>query len=141
MPNFATQNDIELIKTALKATSLGVVANNLYALNFVDCKMLGGQFLNVYNSYTLLALNELHKFEAMFVEELDNNDIDNIKTNVPLLKREKSYMTLLHCPFKQNMDCDCSDCKYNNATFTINSGKKFSIKRKKTVSCVFMLKD
>ena len=59
-----------------------------------------------------------------------------------ILKREKSYMTLLHCPFKQNLNCVCKNCKFSDfATFKINSGKKFKIERKKTASCVFYLKD
>ncbi len=141
LPNFATGQDIKLIERALSETSLGVVANNLYALNF-DCKMIGGQFLNVYNSYTLAALEELAKFEAVFVEELATVEMEGLQTSIPLIKRERSYMTLLHCPFKQNLECDCKNCGYNpKATYTINSGKRFSIKRKKTASCVFMLKD
>jgi len=141
VPNFANEQDVNLIKTALGGTNLGVVVNNLYAFTF-DCKMIGGQFLNIYNSYTLIALNELRHLSAVFVEELKYKDIDNLRTNIPIIKREKSYMTLIHCPFKQNMNCDCYNCAYNSdATFTINSGKKFKIVRKKTSSCVFMLKD
>ena len=132
--------DINLIRKALKDSSLGVVANNLYALNF-DCKMIGGQFLNVYNSFTLHVLQQLHPMQAVFVEELSGSEISNLQTNVPLLKREKVYMTLLHCPYKQNMGCSCANCKYDSATYTINSGKKFKIKRKKTSTCVFLLKD
>ena len=141
LPNFATKQDIEMINKTLSQTSLGVVANNIYALGF-NCKKIGGQFLNVYNSFTVRALSELCEFDALFVEELRKEQINNLKTNLPLLTREKVYMTLLHCPFKQNMGCDCSSCAYTNkATFTINSGKKFKIKRKKTASCVFLLKD
>jgi len=141
LPNFANGKDIDLIKQSLIGTDLGIVANNLYAFVF-DCKMIGGQFLNVYNSYTLSVLNNLHLMDAVFVEELNDKDITNLQTDIPTLKREKSYMTLIHCPFKQNVGCDCSNCGYTDgASFTINSGKKFKITRKKTSSCVFMLKD
>lgn len=141
LPNFATIKDIVLINKALSKTSLGVVANNLYAIDF-DCNKIGGQFLNVYNSFTLFALNCLSKFEAMFVEELDNSEIDKLMTDLPIIKREKVYMTLLHCPFKQNVQCQCNNCGFSkNASYTINSGKKFKISRKKTASCIFLLKD
>lgn len=139
-PNFAIESDIKLIENAIKQTDLGVVANNLYALKF-DCKMIGGQFLNVYNSYTIKVLNELHKLDACFVEELDESEIMDIQTDIPLIKRERAYMTLLHCPFKQHLGCDCSSCGYGEAEFVINSGKHFKVKRKKTATCVFMLKD
>lgn len=140
LPNFATIKDIELIKMALSKTGLGVVANNLYALNF-DVDMIGGQFLNVYNSYTLHALKGLHSFNAVFVEELTKQDIMKLQTDLPITKREPVYMTLIHCPYKQNLKYDCGNCKYAEGSFTINSGKKFKICRKKTVSCVFLLKD
>ena len=104
--------------------------------------MIGGQYLNVYNSYTVFALQNLHILDAIFVEELDDNLVKKMNTNLPILKREKSYMTLLHCPFKQNLNCECKNCKFNDsATIKINSGKKFKIERKKTSSCVFYLKD
>ena len=140
IPNFATMQDINLIKLALDKTNLGVVANNLYALTF-DCKMIGGQFLNIYNSFALLSLTKLHKFEAMFVEELTEAEMSELQTNIPLVKRERVYMTLLHCPYKQHLKCNCSTCKYDDATYTINSGKKFNVKRRKTATCVFLLKD
>ena len=140
IPNFATLQDIELIKNALAKTNLGVVANNIYALSF-DCKMIGGQFLNIYNSFTIYALNLLHKFKAIFVGELDDQQISKLSCNIPVLKRERVYMTLLHCPYKQNLNCDCANCKYTKESYTINSGKKFNIERKKTSSCVFLLKD
>ena len=141
LPNFATEQDIKLITKALQNTNLGVVANNLYALNF-DCKMIGGQFLNVYNSYTIKALQQLHALDTIFVEELSDGEVEDLQTDVCLLRRECVYMTLLHCPFKQNAKCDCATCTYSpNAKLTINSGKKFSIKRKKTASCIFLLKD
>ena len=140
LPNFATQQDLIKIHNALTDTSLGVVANNIYALGF-DCKMIGGQFLNIYNSFTIQVLNMLHPLDAMFVEELTDVELQQLTTSVPLLRRERVYMTLLHCPFKQNVGCNCGDCKYNEASYTINSGKKFKVKRKKTTSCVFLLKD
>lgn len=141
LPNFATDKDLTLINETLSKTHLGVIANNLFAFT-LDYKMIGGQFLNVYNSYTLMVLNNLHKLDAVFVEELTDVEIKELKTELSLLRRERVYMTLLHCPFKQNMGCNCASCAYNNnAQLTINSGKKFAIKRKKTSSCVFLLKD
>lgn len=141
LPNFATEQDVIKIEEVLAKTNLGVVANNLYAFNF-DCKMIGGQFLNIYNSYTVKCLQELKNLDGLFVEELSCAETDKLKTNLSILKRERVYMTLLHCPFKQNLKCDCVNCKYDGgAYFTINSGKKFKIKRKKTSGCVFLLKD
>ncbi len=138
LPNFATAADIKRIKSLLDKSKLGVVANNLYALSW-DVKMLGGQFLNIYNSYALQTLQLLHDLEGAFVEEVEPSDINS---EVPVLKREKVYMTLLHCPFKQNIGGDCNNCKFvKNSTFTINSGKSFAVTRKKTATCIFLLKD
>lgn len=140
LPVFATESDINIIKKVLDNTNLGVVVNNLYGLNF-DCNKMGGQFLNIYNSYTLKILNQIDKFEGFFIEELKDSEFKNIITDRVLLRREKVYMTLLHCPFKVNIGGDCSKCKYDQATYTLNTGKRFKIKRKKTVNCIFLLKD
>ncbi len=137
LPNFATEQDILKITKVLNETNLGIVANNLYAFKF-NCKKIGGQFLNIYNSYTIQQLLELDKMQACFVEEIDREDLN---LSVPLLKRENVYMTLLHCPFKQNLGGDCNNCKYNKASYTMSNGRKFNIKRKKTYNCVFLLKD
>lgn len=140
IPPFATSRDIELIKQVLADSSLGIVANNLYAFTF-DCDMVVGQFANVYNSYSVKALRELHNFNNAFVEELTLEQIKKFNVDVGINKRENVYMTLLHCPFKQNVGGDCGKCKYGDATYTMNSGHKFKVYRKKTSSCVFMLKD
>ncbi len=139
LPVFATNRDIELINKVLNNTNLGIVANNLYAIAF-GCKKIGGQFLNIYNSYTVKLLSKLSEFEGFFVEELSANQLNNI-INLPLIKREKAYMTLIHCPFKTHLGGDCVNCKFDKAKYTINTGKSFSVKRKKTVDCMFILKD
>lgn len=142
VPNFATKKDIDMIESVLNKTNLGVVANNLYALNF-KCDIVIGQFLNIYNSYTIKALKKLHNFDKAFVEELTERECKMLNTDVGIARREKVYiMTLLHCPFKENVGGSCADCKFSsNATYTMNSGYKFKIFRKKTFSCVFLLKD
>ena len=137
IPNFATNEDIEEIKSIINSTSLGVVANNLYALSF-NCNIIGGQFLNVYNNYALKVLQNLHDLDALFVEEIDVQDIDS---EIPILKREKVYMTLIHCPFKQHIGGNCLECKFNNAKYIMGNGRKFKVYRKKIKNCIFLLKD
>lgn len=140
IPNFAVEDDIKQIENVLRKTNLGVVANNIYALGF-NCNIVGGQFLNVYNSYTIKALQELHPLDAAFVEELKRCDVNKLRTNIPILRREKAYMTLLHCPFKQNVGGNCADCKFDDARYIMSNGKRFKLYRKKIKSCVFILKD
>lgn len=140
LPPLATCQDVELIEKVIKQTSLGVVANNLYALNF-DCDIIIGQFVNIYNSYTILALKNLHNFDNAFIEELTEKQQQNLHTDIALATREKVYMTLLHCPFKQNVGGSCADCRCTDASYTMGNGKKFKIFRKKTHDCVFELKD
>lgn len=140
LPVFATDADIKLIQSIISSTDLGVVVNNLYGLSF-DCKKIGGQFLNIYNSYTINLLTELSEFQAFFVEELTNIQLNKLNSSLPLLRREKAYMTLVHCPFKSHIGGDCANCKFDDATYTINTGKCFAVKRKKTANCVFVLKD
>lgn len=140
LPPVATEQDIESIKNSISQTSLGVVANNLYAFDF-NCDIVVGQFVNIYNSYSILVLKSLHDFDNAFVEELTSNQQQCLHTDIGLAVREKVYMTLVHCPFKQNLGGSCANCKCVDASYTMDNGKKFKICRKKTHNCVFMLKD
>lgn len=140
LPPFATEDDIKLLTEIITETSLGVVANNLYAFGF-DCDIIVGQFVNIYNSYSIEALKILHNFEHAFAEELTPLQWQKLNTNIAINCREKVYMTLLHCPFKQHLGGSCADCKCAEASYTMNNGKKFRICRKKTHDCVFELKD
>ena len=50
------------------------------------------------------------------------------------------YMTLRHCPIKQNLKTDCKNCKYNtNYKFKMENGKILTLKRKKLSTCTFYL--
>lgn len=122
LPNFATKQDVELLKNILEETNITVIANNLYALGFNAKKIIGGG-LNVYNSYT-----------ANFF-------------NLPYISAERGYfkmpyMTMRHCPIKQHTGCNCANCKFSNGYFyKMQSGKFLKLKRKKLSTCTFYLTD
>ena len=52
IPNYATSKEVELYEKWVKEFNIGVVVNNIYALDF-NCSKIGGSFLNVYNSYAI----------------------------------------------------------------------------------------
>ena len=121
-PNFATEQDINLLTEIINKTQMSIVVNNVYALNFNTEKIIGGG-MNIYNSYS-----------ANFF-------------NLPYIKAENAefkmpYMTLRHCPMKQHLKADCKNCPYKDGYYyTMPSGKKLKLKRKKLSSCTFYLTD
>ncbi len=125
LPNFATKQDVELLKQIVEKNKLPIIANNYYALTF-NTKIVIGGGLNVYNHYS-----------ANFY-------------NLPIICGEDSiapktkfaYMTLRHCPFKNDLGATCDKCPYQKGyTLTMQNGKELKIKRKKLSSCTFYLTD
>ena len=142
LPNFATGEDINILKEIVEKLKIGVVANNLYALNF-DCEKIAGGFLNIYNSYTVNFLQE-KGINIFYTKELTENEIKNItqKTGATVLPDKKHYMTLRHCPIKHFFGGDCSECKYKNGlVYKMQDGTKFKLTRKKVKTCTFYLED
>lgn len=122
-PNFALQKDVELLKSIVKNTGVGVVANNYYALTLTNNLIIGGG-LNVYNSYTA---NELGA--PVIVAE------DGV-----CQREDFAYMTLRHCPIKEHVGGTCGDCKYaDDYEYVTEDGKQMKLKRKKLSTCTFYL--
>ena len=79
--------------------------------------------MNVYNSY---AANYL-KYAYISAE------VNSFKM---------PYMTMRHCPMKQHLKADCANCPYKEGyCYTMQSGKKLKLKRKKLSECTFFLTD
>ena len=122
-PNFALQKDIELLKTIIAETKIGIVANNYYALNLTENIVIGAG-LNVYNSQTAKVLNE-----PFITAESDLGE----RIDFP-------YMTLRHCPMKSHLNATCVNCPYKDGyTYKMDNGKVLKLKRKKLSTCTFYL--
>ena len=123
VPNFATQKDIEIIKEIVRQTKIAVFANNYYALTLSDDVAIGWG-LNVYNRYTASVLNA-----------------PCVSAEVDVCARVSApYMTLRHCPIKEHVGGDCSNCRYKDGyEYVTDDGKTLKLKRKKLSSCTFYL--
>ncbi len=142
LPNFATAEDLKELQTIVKKLKLGVVANNIYALEF-DAPKIAGGFLNVYNSYTVNFFQE-KGINIFYSKELTPKEIEAIshKTGAVVLQDKKHYMTLRHCPIKQFIGGNCSNCRYKEGlNYKMQDGAKFKITRKKVKTCTFYLED
>lgn len=125
LPNFATKQDVEYLKNIVEKNKLPIIANNYYALTFNTEIIIGGG-LNVYNHYSANFYN---------LPIICSEDSVTSKTKFP-------YMTLRHCPFKNDLGATCDKCPYKNGyTLTMQNGKDLKIKRKKLSSCTFYLTD
>ena len=125
-PVYATENDVELYKTIIQETGVGVVANNYYATTLTS-DFVVGTGLNVYNSLTA---KEWQK--PCVTAEID----------LGVKKVKAPYMTMVHCPIKSHVNSSCVNCKWQNGYEYITSdGKVLKLKRKKAVTCQFTLTD
>ena len=115
-----------MIKDIVDKTNIGIVVNNLYALD-LPTKKIAGAYLNIYNSYSA----EFYDMPCLIAE---NN---NMGTTHKL-----PYMTMLHCPMKQFVGGNCANCKYRDGyTYRMQNGKRLKLKRKKLSTCLFYLVD
>lgn len=122
-PNFALKEDIDLLQRIVDETKITLLANNYYAMS-LKSNIIIGAGLNVYNSISANFFN----LPCITAE----SDIST-RVNFP-------YMTLRHCPIKQNLKTDCKNCKYNaNYRFKMENGKTLILKRKKLSTCTFYL--
>lgn len=123
LPNFALSNDVKYLKNIVEETQIPVLINNHYALNFNTEKFIGGG-LNIYNTYSA------NYFGLNF---LTAENEQNAKM---------PYMTLRHCPMKEHLNANCTNCPYNtNYTYTMPNGKTMKLKRIKMSTCTFYLTD
>lgn len=122
-PNFALKEDIDLLQKIIDETNITILANNYYAMSLKANKIIGAG-LNIYNSVSANFFN----LPCITAE----SDIST-RINFP-------YMTLRHCPIKQNLKTDCKNCKYNtNYKFKMENGRILTLKRKKLSTCTFYL--
>lgn len=125
-PNFALEEDINILKKIVAQTGVNIIANNYYALTLDAEKIVIGAGLNVYNSYTATA----HGKPFITAESDIGKRVDF------------AYMTLRHCPIKSHVGGDCKNCKYKDGYYYLSEdGKRFSLKRKRISDCTFYLVD
>lgn len=123
LPNFATSDDIKLLKDIIEKTKVGIVANNYYALELSENRIIGWG-LNVYNSVTASEFNR----PAMCAESGIS------------FKQKAPFMTLRACPFKSHMKANCNNCPYKKGYhLEMQNGTRLNIERKKISSCTFYL--
>lgn len=125
LPNFATKQDVELLKNIVEKYKLPIIANNYYALTFNTQIVIGGG-LNVYNHYSANYYN---------LPIICSEDSIAPKTKF-------AYMTLRHCPLKNDLGSSCDKCPYQKGySLVMQNGKELKIKRKKLSTCTFYLTD
>ncbi len=120
LPNFALSQDIKMLKTIIEKTKISILINNLYAMDFDTTKYIGGG-LNIYNRYTSNYFN------------LPYITAEKGKTKSP-------FMTLRHCPMKEHLGADCSNCPYKDGYYyKMENGTILKLKRTKMSTCTFYL--
>lgn len=121
-PIFATHQDIDVLRDIVADTHIRIVANNYYALSIGDYIAGGG--LNVYNTVSATYLDA-----PVITAECD------IGTRIDM-----PYMTLIHCPMRSHLHCDCAHCQYaDDYYYRMDDGTRLKLSRYKMSSCTFYL--
>lgn len=142
-PPFAQEADLKfLLEICASCDKIGVVANNYYALSLTSPeKTIIGSELNVVNSATVNFYKELGYNKIILNKEgfytLQMKDKTGLFVNSNLQER---LIYFKHCPIKEQIGGDCSDCRYKEGITYSLAGKKYRLERKKIKSCLFMLK-
>lgn len=144
LPIICNQNMLNILKDLYKKVqNLGVVATNYYCFSLTSPqKTIVGSDMNVANSYAVEFYQNLG-YDKIILSKEDFN-FSNIKSDAQLFIEnnfKKNLMHFKHCPFKENLNSTCQNCKYKEgATYKLN-GKQFAIIRKKLGFCQFILQE
>lgn len=141
LPNVMTASDIAVLDNILDSfdpNCIGLVANNIYALNYAtQYEVVGGYGLNVANSFTAKYLQSLGIVD--YCASIENMfDVKGLS-----YVGNPSVMIVKHCPYKTIHDNQhCADCRYNADipfTLTMQSGKTLKVRRVRLADCSFEL--
>ena len=142
LPIFANEKDVQLLRLILlENPSLGIFANNLYALNLDKTrKVIASQNLNVFNSLSVLALKQLGVSDIVVSIEQENA-LQNCGANLYCVQNyAPAVMNFVHCPFKEHFSSTCKNCKFHDGVvYQMQNGKTLSLVRRKVVTCNFAL--
>ncbi|MEG1752169.1 MAG: U32 family peptidase [Clostridia bacterium] len=140
LPIMATSKEIEIIDLILQnftQSEIGVVANNLWGLKYINkYNLIAGFGLNIANKF---AKNFYYNSGACFYFNSVENFVLN-KSSGGNFCGCPTVMTLKHCPVKVIYDNDCNNCKFSkNIKYQLNDGKSFYLRRYKIINCYFEL--
>lgn len=141
LPIIAMVSDLKVIDDVVdrfKSMNVVFVANNLYALDYVNngAKVWAGAGLNIINTYSASKYIELGASEIVASCEKWCPRLEGTYKMVG----NSLLMTFAHCPYKTLYGNDCSDCKYSGSlSLTSLTSGKYKIVRQKVGRCYFEL--
>ncbi|MCM1043663.1 MAG: U32 family peptidase [Corallococcus sp.] len=142
LPPFA---DLDLIGTMLIDRQIGVVANNIGALQFAlqnNLRHIVGHGLNLYNSNIVDTLCK--RADAfLYSNELTVEECRKIArpNGYRFVDGKLKLMHIVTCPYKLNCSTKCSECTADDSvlTYTDKMGHSFYFRRRKFGVCSFEL--
>lgn len=140
LPIIARVGDIKVIDNIIeyfKSDNTIFVANNIYALNYINfgARLWAGSGLNIINDYSASKYIELGCEEIIgSVEKWSNRLSDTYK-----LVGNNVLMTFAHCPFKTLYNNNCNDCKHSGKLLVKSNNSTMRVIRQKISNCYFEL--
>jgi len=137
LPIVSTEAELQVLNEILDQQKIGIIANNYAHLRWVNkYKTIAGIGLNVYNTYTAMALIKLGCENIFWSMEKKQA----IKCGSVLVSGYPTLMTLCHCPVREVYNSDCSNCQYHtNLVYQDQKNNRYRFRRLKIKHCYFEL--
>jgi len=144
LPIIALHHDLEIIDKIVnlcKRMGIGIVANNIYALDYIreGLEVFAGANMNVVSNYSVSMLNNLGTSQIVGSIEKWCQGIQGLyKMN----KGGRVLMTLATCPHKAlGKSCENGVCPHFRDMQLSDSNNEFCLRRYKVHNCYFELVD
>lgn len=151
LPIIALSDDLKIIDSIVKwatANSVFVMANNIYALDYIrdGAKVIASYNMNTTNTYAFEALRGFGVEEVIFSCEKWCNRVQGA---YKLGSGRRVLMTMAHCPYTtlKGKGCenicgkDAKGCSYTGELKLYNENNAYAIRRYKIHNCYFELLD
>lgn len=148
IPPFLTSEDYKgVLKLISVLGKVRLYINNIGGLSFSfeGYEVVCGGLMNIASKYSALFLQRYNVSEVVLSYEMGVDKANEVNSKLAeecfyISYGSLPYMTLKHCPFKENFNCTCSNCSYKeNLTLTNSNSNTFKFVRDKIVNCSFEL--
>jgi len=138
MPIVSTSEEMAILDDIVSKLSIGLVINNYSGLDYLQThNVIAGLGLNIYNSFTAKTLLDMGVVNIIRSIEADNFGNGS---GITYANGNPTVMTLTHCPIRDNIGGNCSNCRYlDNIVLEDDKKNKYYYRRIKIKRCYFQL--
>lgn len=138
LPTIANTADIKILDeiVALLPQNCPILINNTYGLKYAKTHyVIAGTDMNIYNSYSIAALQNMGVAEFVWSKETACTFPDIFE----FAYGRQTLMHFAHCPFKTVFQNTCKKCSFGDLILKDQAGNAYQILRHKISQCYFTL--